>query len=102
MAKTLGSIIQIAGIAVLAYTTAGIGAGLVAGASLTGAVGATAAYLGVSSTLLLGGALVGLQTILGGGGSAPRAETTQTSIKTERPARVSAYGRMRRSGSYME
>ena len=99
MAKTLGSILTLAGGAALVAsgvgavagfavfgTTAGIGFGSVGLSTL----------LTASSVLLTAGSLIG-------GLSRPslQAETTRTAIKTERPERVSGYGTMKHSGSFM-
>ena len=100
MSKTLSSVLQIAGIAALGVLTAGVGASVALGYSVATGISYTAAALGISSSLLVGGALAGLQTLVGGQ-SSPKAETTSTALKTERPPRISAYGRLKLFGAYI-
>lgn len=103
MAKTLGSVLQFASIAGLAYITGGVALGVAGGASLGSAVSGIAGSLGLSSGAL---ALVTATTaarVFGAGiGKAPPAETTKTPLKTERPPRISGYGRARSTGTFIE
>lgn len=105
MAKTLGTIFAVVGIAALAFVTAGAAIGVAGGfglaTSVGGAVSALGSALGVGATVAGALALGGLSTLLGSlaGGGVARPETTETSIKTERPPRVRAYGTSRLYGA---
>lgn len=88
MGKVLGSILLIAA-AIAVNVIPGVGQVLSAGLIS----GITAA--GIGAGLSLGASLLGL------GPSGPKPDTTETSIKTSRPPRVSAYGRSRLYGAYV-
>jgi len=98
MAKTLGTILQIASIAVLAVYTAGAGAALASGFSIgaglsqvtLGISALTGISAGLAGTIGATLALNGLNSLVGG--SLPKPEQTETAIKSPRPPRVSGYG----------
>lgn len=108
MGKTLGSILLVA--AAIAINVIP-GAGQVISGALGSAIASTGVYattaFSIASTvvtgLTLGLTAAGLQSagsLLGLGPSLPKPDTTETAIKNPRPARVSAYGRLRLYGAY--
>jgi len=105
MSKTLGSILQIAGLAALASVAVlsgvGIAGGFTVAQSLSGAVYGLSTALGVSTAIITSAALIGLQSLAGSLSSSPKAETTTTAIKTERPPRFAAYGELKLFGAYI-
>lgn len=100
MSRTLGSILTIAGSAALIAT--GIGA---IGAPLLVGIGGSASIFGISTSALLTASsaltAVGSALSAAAGTKAPPAEITKLAIKTERPPRVSAYGRLKLFGAYI-
>lgn len=100
MAKTLGSILSLAGTAALVATGVGAIGGLAFFGSISsisfGTVG-LGSLLTASSILKAAGAVIGG---LGGNGG-QRPEPTRTAIKTEIPPRVSGYGRLKLYGAYI-
>lgn len=98
MSKTLGSILTIASTAALIAS----GVGAAAGLALFGTTaGISVAGVGLNTLLLASSALAAvgsLSTSLGT--KAPKAETTSTALKTERPPRFSGYGRYKTFGAY--
>lgn len=99
MAKTLGSILTIAGAAALVATGVGAAAGL---AVFGTTAGISFGSVGLSTLLTASSLLTAAGTLIGGlaGSSSPRPEPTRTAIKTEIPPRVSAYGRLKLYGAY--
>lgn len=100
MSRTLGSILTIAGSAALIATGIGAAGGLAlfgttAGISIGGV--STAALLTASSALTA----VGTALTAAAGTKTPPPEITKLAIKTERPPRVSAYGRLKLFGAYI-
>jgi hypothetical protein len=109
MGKTLGSILIVAAaIAVNVIPGAGQAiSGALGSALASGGIYATTAF-SIASTvvsgLTLGLTALGVQSaagLLGLGPSMPKPVTTETAIKTSRPPRISAYGRMRLYGAYI-
>lgn len=109
MGKTLGSILLVAA-AIAVNVIPGVGQ------AISGALGSVIAGAGVYATTAFSVAsavvtgltaavtIAGLQSaasLLGLGPSIPKPETTETAIKTPRPQRVSAYGRLRLYGAYI-
>lgn len=88
MGKTVGSILQLGvGIAALAVGPGGIARGL----AQIGVSGGLASALGAAIyTTAVSAGSSGANTLFG---KSPPAETTVTALKTERPPRVSGYGR---------
>jgi hypothetical protein len=105
MSKTIGSILQIAGLAALASVAVlsgvGIAGGFTVAQSLSGAIYGLSTALGVSTAIITSAALIGLQSLAGSLSSSPKAETTTTAIKTERPPRFAAYGELKLFGAYI-
>ena len=102
MSKTLGSILKFGSIGFLAIVTGGIGLGLAGGLSLGASFAGVAGALGVSTTSLVGGALVGISSVASlFAPGAPKPAATETAIKSPTPDRISAYGRSRLYGAYM-
>lgn len=102
MSKTLNTILEIAAIAVLAVVTYGVGAGIAGGATLGASIGNLAAFFGVSSGLLVGGALAGVAAIgqlLQKTPKPPRAGAA--ALKSPTPSRIAAYGEVRLAGAYI-
>lgn len=97
MARTIGSILTIAGTAALVATGVGAVAGLAAFGTLSGV---SLGGVGLSSLLLASTALTGIGGQLSAP-KAPKAETTAQALKTERPPRFSAYGRLKMFGAYI-
>ncbi|MEH3121162.1 MAG: hypothetical protein PGN16_04145 [Sphingomonas phyllosphaerae] len=100
MSRTLGSILTIAGSAALIATGVGAAGGLAlfgttAGISIGGV--STAALLTASTALTAAGTALSAAA----GTKAPPPEITKLAIKTERPPRVSAYGRLKLFGAYI-
>lgn len=99
MAKTLGSILTIAGTAAL--VASGVGA---IGASVLISIGGSSSIFGISTATLLSAsaALTAAGGLIGSiGQQTPRPPATETALKTERPARISGYGRMKKDGALM-
>jgi hypothetical protein len=97
MARSIGSILTIAGTAALIAT--GVGA---IGAPLLVGIGGSASIFGIGTTALLtaSAALTAAGNFLSGlGRRAPRPETTETGIKSPLPPRVDAFGISRLPGS---
>jgi len=92
MGKTLTSIIAI-GAAIAVNVIPGVGQ------ALSAAIGSTLATSVVSAITLYG--VQSAVSLVTGGGSGAKPETTETAIKTSRPPRVSAYGRSRLYGAYI-
>lgn len=92
MGKTLGSIIAVAA-AIAVNAIPGVGQ------ALSAAIGTTLATSVISAVTLYG--LQSAASLLGIGASSAKPDTTETSIKTSRPPRVSAYGRSRLYGAYI-
>ena len=84
MAKTLGTILEVAGIAALAYITGGTALALANGFSVGVGLGATA---GALSGVVGGLALNELNTLIGGP-SVPKPGQQEVSIKPPRPWRA--------------
>lgn len=100
MSRTLGSILTFAGGAALIAT----GIGAAGGALLLGGLGGATSVLGVSTAALLTAstALTAAGSLFNAiGAPSPKAETTTQALRTERPPRISAYGRLRLFGAYM-
>ncbi len=95
MSKTLGSILTIAGAAALVASGVGAIGGLALFGTTAGiSISAAGVSVGVGALLTASTVLVAAGSLISGlGNKAPRAETTSTAIKTERPPRFSAYGR---------
>jgi hypothetical protein len=100
MSRTLGSILTVAGSAALIAS----GVGAVAGSAILGSLAGATSIAGVSTALLatVGTALTvaGSLTSAIAGAPSPKAETTTQAIRTERPPRVSAYGRSKMHGAW--
>lgn len=92
MGKTLGSIIAVAA-AIAVNVIPGVGQ------ALSAAIGSTLATSLVASVTLYG--LQSAASLLGIGASSSKPDTTETTIKTSRPPRVSAYGRSKLYGAYI-
>lgn len=92
MGKTLGSIIAVAA-AIAVNVIPGVGQ------ALSAAIGSTLATSLVASVTLYG--LQSAASLLGLGASSAKPDTTETTIKTSRPPRVSAYGRSKLYGAYI-
>jgi hypothetical protein len=95
MGKTLGSILTIVA-AIAVNVIPGVGQFL----SATIGISATAA-----TSIIAGITVMGIQSalsLLGLGPKGPKPETTEQTIKTSRPPRVSAYGRSRLYGALIE
>ena len=99
MAKTLGSILTLAG--GVALVASGVGA--VAGLAVFGTTaGIGFGSVGLSSLLTASSILVAAGSLVGSLASPSiKAETTNSAIKTERPPRISAYGRLKLFGAYI-
>lgn len=100
MSRTIGGILSAIGTVALVATGVGAIGGLALFGTLSGiSVGGLGLSAGLGSLLLASSAL----TQIGGALNkppAPKPETTETPIKTERPPRVSGYGRRRLYGAY--
>jgi hypothetical protein len=102
MSKTLNSVLRVAAIAGLAYITGGVALGVAGGLSVGTAFAGVAGTLGVSTSTLAIATVTTAARVFGGGSSpAPKAETTATALRTERPPRISAYGRVKLFGAYI-
>ena len=97
--KTLGSILTFAGAAALVAS----GVGAVAGSALFASAGGfSIAGISTSALLTASTALTAVGSIVSGlAGTGFKAEQTSTALKTERPPRVSAYGRLKLFGAYI-
>ena len=92
--------------AAVGFSLTGVGS-IIAG-GLVSTLGGSFAAAAVASTVV-GGIQIGLTmaalssaaSLLGLGPSAPKSETRETAIKTERPPRVSAYGESKMFGAYI-
>lgn len=110
MGKTIGAILLVAA-AVAINLVPGIGQAisgtlLQAGFAIGGTAGLAVATIGtvLTTALTVGLTVAGINALgglLGLGPSAPKPETTETAIKTPRPARISAYGKSRLYGAYV-
>ena len=81
--KAVRTAVIIVGAAALAATTAGVGLGVAAGASASFSFAATASTLGISSTLLAGGALTGAAVLASALSPVPSAGGSQTKWKAD-------------------
>ncbi|MBB4616899.1 hypothetical protein [Sphingomonas abaci] len=100
MGKTVASILRVSAFAGLAAVTGGVALGVAGGFSVAASFGGVASVLGVSTgTLAIATATTAAQ-LFAGTPKAPRAETASQPLKTERPPRVSAYGRLKLYGAY--
>jgi len=91
MAKTISTILQIAGLAALAVLTYGAASAALVGAPIAAGISGISSVIGVSSGLLVTGAAVGLALTFGGP-SLPKPEQAEGAIKAPRSPRVSGYG----------
>lgn len=103
MGKTLTSILLV-GAAIAVNVIPGVGQAI--SGAIVGALGGTFASVGIAAlvapALVLGLTVAGIQagfSLLGLGPNAPKPETTETALRTERPPRVSAYGFRRLYGA---
>lgn len=98
MSKTIGSILSFAGAAALVASGVGAVAG---GALFASAGGFSIAGISTSALLTASTALTAVGSLVGGlAGTGFKAEQTSTALRTERPPRVSAYGRLKLFGAY--
>ncbi|MBI1182113.1 MAG: hypothetical protein GC201_16335 [Alphaproteobacteria bacterium] len=97
MGKVVGAILTVAAAVAIAFIP-NVGltiANFVFNSGLAGSVGgALAIGHGLVTAITISG-VASLAHLAGLGPSAPKPETTETSIKNSRPARVSGYGRSR-------
>jgi len=91
MAKTISTILQIAGLAALAVLTYGAASAALVGMPIAAGIAGVSGLIGVSTGLLVTGAAIGLATTFGGP-SLPKPEQAEGAIKAPRPPRVSGYG----------
>ncbi len=104
MSRTLGSVLTFAGAAALVATGVGAAGGLALFGTTAGiSIGGLSGSLAIGTLLTASTALtaVGSALTAAAGTKAPPAEITKLAIKTERPPRVSAYGRLKLFGAYI-